>query len=115
MYKLNQSTTSITRTSDGAHIPTDPANKDYAGYLEWLAGGNFALPADPVDLVTPARAQRDSLIAAVSWKYERHARELRLSLKPTDDLTALDTYMQSLADLTKQVGFPESITWPVAP
>ena len=61
------------------------------------------------------RAQRDSLIAAVAWRYDRHARELRLSLKPTDDLTALDTYMQSLADLTKQAGFPESITWPVAP
>ncbi|GEM_PF-2138954 len=61
------------------------------------------------------RAQRDGLIAAVAWRYERHARELRLSLKPTDDLTVLDTYIQALADLTRQTGFPSLITWPVAP
>lgn len=74
-----------------------------------------ALPADPVDLATPARAQRDNLIAAVAWRYERHARELRLGLVPTDDIAVLDIYIQSLADITTQAGFPESITWPVVP
>ena len=35
---------------DGACIPFDPDNRDYAEYLEWLAEGNEPLPADePVE------------------------------------------------------------------
>jgi len=40
--------TSVLR-SDGWSIPFDPANTDYAEYLEWLAEGNEPLPADPVE------------------------------------------------------------------
>ena len=36
----------IKRLSDNAFIPFDPANRDYAEYLEWLAEGNEPLPAD---------------------------------------------------------------------
>jgi uncharacterized protein with NAD-binding domain and iron-sulfur cluster len=45
-YKLNQNSTSITRLADGASIPADPANTDYANYLLWLANGNTPEPAD---------------------------------------------------------------------
>ena len=45
MYKLNQNSTSITR-NDGASIPADPANTDYANYLHWLSEGNTPEPAD---------------------------------------------------------------------
>ena len=36
----------IIRKADGAQIPKDPANKDYAEYLEWVAAGNTPEAAD---------------------------------------------------------------------
>ena len=58
------------------------------------------------------RSDRNAKINEVSWRYERHARETRLKLKTTDDIEVLDTYIQALADITKQKTFPESVTWP---
>ncbi len=57
VYKLTNST-SILR-SDGAYIPADPANRDYAEYLTWLSAGNQPEPAD-----TPAAPTYAELRAA---------------------------------------------------
>jgi hypothetical protein len=55
-YQLTTGDT-ILRLADNAFIPPDPANTDYAAYLEWVAAGNTPDPAPepepPVEL-TPA-------------------------------------------------------------
>jgi hypothetical protein len=43
-YQLTQGDT-ILRITDGAFIPADPANTDFAAYLAWLAAGNEPEPA----------------------------------------------------------------------
>lgn len=44
MYKLTNFTTIL--RADGASIPADHANTDYAAYLAWLEAGNTPEPAD---------------------------------------------------------------------
>jgi hypothetical protein len=50
MYKLSNNCmgelVSITRLSDGASIPFNPANTDYQAYLAWLEEGNEPEAAD---------------------------------------------------------------------
>ena len=45
MYKLTDNA-SILRIEDNASIPDDPANSDYAAYLEWVEDGNTPEAAD---------------------------------------------------------------------
>jgi len=56
MYQLTTGDT-ILRLADNAFIPPDPANTDYAAYLEWVAAGNEPDPAPvppPAPVLTPA-------------------------------------------------------------
>lgn len=57
------------------------------------------------------RTIRDLKIAEVEWRYSRFARNARLQLEQVDTLEALDTYVQALADITKQAD-PYHLIWP---
>ena len=61
-YQLTTST-SIIRVSDGAHIPPDPANTDYARYLAWCEEGNTPEPA-PEPPAPPVLTPQQTLEAA---------------------------------------------------
>lgn len=45
MYKLTKNSVVI-RLFEGASIPADPQNADYAAYLDWVTAGNTPTPAD---------------------------------------------------------------------
>jgi hypothetical protein len=62
-----------------------------------------------------ARQTRDLRIKQVAWRYERHARHVRLGQTPVDDINVLDAYVQALADIPQQPGFPWEVVWPDAP
>lgn len=49
-YQLT-ATDSIIRTVDGASIPPDPANMDYAAYLKWVEDGGVPDPYVSPELV----------------------------------------------------------------
>lgn len=57
-YKLTNNST-IIRLADGAFIPPDPRNRDFAEYQKWLALGNVPAPADTAPVKPPALALDD--------------------------------------------------------
>ena len=61
-YQLTQGDT-ILRTTDGAFIPSAPANTDYAAFLAWLEEGNTPEPA-PEPEPTPELTAAEKLAAA---------------------------------------------------
>lgn len=44
-YQLTSNEHTILRVADQAHIPDDPANRDYQEYLAWKEAGNEPDPA----------------------------------------------------------------------
>jgi len=71
MYKLTKSENTILRAADGARIPTDPANRDYAEYLRWRAEGGIPTPvhepsADELAALADAQAAQEAKAEARS-------------------------------------------------
>ena len=61
------------------------------------------------------RSDRDQMIKNIEWKISRNLSETRLGFTTTtDNLSDLDTYIQSLRDITNQSD-PYNITWPSIP
>ena len=97
-YSLTSST-GIKRDSDGAMIPADPNNNDYAAYLVWVNAGNtpspyIAPPAAPLS-ATPyqfragltaagIRAQVETAVAASTDQNVKDAYQFATSFVEND-------------------------------
>ena len=88
MYKLTQYSTIL--RADGACIPADPLNTDYAAYVAWLAEGNTPTPADIPDPKIAIREQIQQLEQAQLMP--RATREFMLLFVETNNLTAMPGY-----------------------
>jgi len=53
---------SIIRTEDGACIPPDPANRDYAEYLKWVEDGGVPDPYVPPEPIPPEPTVEDQIL-----------------------------------------------------
>ncbi len=81
MYKITG--TNITRLSDNALIPPNPANRDYAQYLVWVAAGNTPEPADVPTVIVPQSVTR---------------RQGRLALLEVDKLDQVEAFIDAIVD-----------------
>lgn len=90
MYKLTD-TTSIIRLADGAQIPNDPANSDYAQYLIWAEDNTAEAP----DVITVKEATADEQIKTLEAGQARAIREAVL----TGDTSRLKTIDDKIAAL----------------
>ena len=61
------------------------------------------------------RVDRDLLIKETQFRVERYNRLDRLGATQIDDIAELDTYIQALADVPSQPGFPFNVIWPTKP
>ena len=77
-----------------------------SGNFDWDGSKWVELPPDLDIIAAAARSKRNTLLSQSDWTQIPDA--------PVDQ-AAWATYRQALRDITSQEGFPEAITWPVAP
>jgi hypothetical protein len=68
-YTLVANSSNVTRDSDGAVIPADPLNTDYAAYLAWVAKGNTPTPAaiPPAPVHSCTLWQLQAVLTPAQW------------------------------------------------
>lgn len=105
MYKLTAN--SVLR-DDGAMIPLDPANSDYAAYLQWLSLGNTpepatAPPATRVTSVSMRQAQLALLAAGYLDGVEAYVKTLprtaQISWNTASVVDRSDSLVQALSSI----------------
>jgi hypothetical protein len=91
-YQLT-ATDAVIRTEDGACIPADPANRDYAEYLQWVEDGGVPDPYQEPPPPEQQPTQEQTLL------FEHENRILALEGQPP--LTQED-FVSSLASKTSK-------------
>jgi hypothetical protein len=94
---------------------TEQEWNDAGGLARMIDGGLFLgkTQAEKDDeQAREVRAKRDRIIAKEDWRYTRYNSEVRQGLTPSDDIVALDAYIQALRDIPDQAGFPWNVEWP---
>jgi hypothetical protein len=61
-YQLTATESSVIRSADGACIPNDSANRDWAEYQQWLADGGVPDPYVPPEPSPPAPAPESTVL-----------------------------------------------------
>jgi hypothetical protein len=62
-YQLTATPQSVIRTEDGAYIPNDPANRDWAEYQQWVLAGGMPDPyVEPPPPPTPKPSPEDQVL-----------------------------------------------------
>lgn len=90
--------------------PRTPPRPSDNAYQTWAwddAAGDWVAQPTSAWRAAQVRAQRDRLLAASDWTQGRDV--------PAATSAAWAPYRQALRDITAQPGFPDSITWPIAP
>jgi hypothetical protein len=85
-------------------VPLSPGNCHYDAII--AQGIEIEPYVEPAKTAEQVRAERNQLLAASDWTQVADA--------PVDQ-AAWATYRQALRDLTEQVGFPETVNWPIKP
>lgn len=122
-----------TRTDVSSFMPDEIADAGYIAVpekpmpnsvqvLEWdSANVNWLirdktleeLQAETQSVWESIRAERDKRIRDIMWRYERWSRHERLGVQQIDSISALDNYVQALANIPQTQIDPYDIVWPI--
>ena len=70
------------------------------------------MPIDRTEKILEAKQIREQLLSEIDWRTERHNREYRLNLEPTELLEDILKFEKDILEVEKQPGYPYEIKWP---